>query len=890
MTGEEFFAQAPLELDGQSDAEMDAAMGAIIHLYLRATYDEQAGCWPGRDEHDTLRRTCHAVEVTHQLGLDADSAEMARNAGNWLINLPFRDRVGMAERDRSRLYPSRFKTLAYLGRFDDELVRRDFRELLNMEVGGMMRGVTESDVLTTCIVLDTLATLEQDGMRRAICPDDRFEAIINALRQQLRQWRGQSTSAALRPPHTRSTASTARARRRPAIQCEINNVRDLSYAFGLLSDLDARGVSPRQHAAIIAALAACVEQRDRTRVADQAHVMYAALQLAGRRHEDETIQRRVRALLLDVRQSYSAPDASKRWDLSHHTQALRLLLAYYGKPDLAGMIVTRFLREAERRRTNQQGTLETELKHVIRERIEVELQDWGELSGGFTDDKIYRVPFSYWYPMPGVNGDHATSARRGEASVIIKRSTIDAFHTSTEHYRLLPPNLRELFVRQPLEAQVYKSGSSSAYYLAMEDLAGFLTLEQLVNEWDQRAMADHFKNLLRKASELVCQGSFTLFNETKGGRGAFPGTQIARLYLAQIEGKLAKAIARVPWLKNPLDGYYAAEQRFKGLDYYLGVVTKHASMLQPRYLGLTHGDLHARNVMLDRSCAQLKLIDLDKLSWTGDYLADLGNLLTDVCVYRRVAEPQRDFGLPRDEVVFVSKSADTATAENTVRYPALGRPATLAFQEYMQAAIHTFATEIDDATWRPRLWLASATALMTRLSFQTQKEPAAVLYGEAVRLLHELCRHLEQGHELPDRPVPAEWTRAAAATDASGSEVPEWVARQQTLRAVHAGLRALGLRAEPDRGTVSYFAAGDHETPTLKLIPRGREGIGRLLLPTETRIAEDGALKVVRSAQPGDALGTILILTETTAPVEVLRAVEACVASGAMARGGKRGR
>jgi hypothetical protein len=208
----------------------------------------------------------------------------------------------------------------------------------------------------------------------------------------------------------------------------------------------------------------------------------------------------------------------------------------------------------------------------------------------------------------------------------------------------------------------------------------------------------------------------------------------------------------------------------------------------------------------------------------------------------------------------------------------------------MLAAISAFASEVDDATWRPRLWLASATALMTRLSFQTQKEPAAVLYGEAVRLLHELCRHLEQGQELPDRPVPAEWSRATPASGASGSEVPEWVTRQQTLRAVHAGLRALSLRAEPDRGTVSYFAEGDRETPTLKLIPRGREGIGRLLLPTETRIAEDSTLKVVRSAQAGDALGTILILTETTAPADVLRAVEACVASGAVARSGKRGR
>ena len=890
MTGEEFFAQTTIEIEGRTDAEVDAAVAGLIQLYLRATYDAHRGCWQGSDEHDTLRRTCHAAEVLHQLSLDAESAEMARNAGNWLINLPFHGHAAEGERTRSRLYPSRFKTLAYLGRFDDDLVRLDFQDLLEKEVGGMIRGVTASDVLTTCIVLDTLASLEQDGLRRAICSDERLEAIRGALRQQLRRWRNPAATTALRPPHTRSTASPARTRRTAAAPCEINNARDLSYAFGLLTDGESAGVPARQMEAIITYLASSIETQDRVRSTEQTHVMYAALQLAGRRSDDEAIQRRLRAFLNELRQSYSAPDTIRRWDLSSHTQALRLLLAYYGRTELAGLVVARFLREAERRRTNQHATLEMELKHVIRERIEVELQDLTELSGGFTSDKIYRVPFTYWYPTPGAVGDHFSSARRGEASVIIKRSTIDAFHTSTEHYRLLPPSLRELFVRQPLEAQIYKSGSSSAYYLAMEDLAGFQTLEQLVNEWDQRAMADHYKQLLHRAIELVCQGSFTLFQETKSGRGAFPGTQVARLYLSQIEGKLAKAIARVPWLKNPLEGYYAAEQRFKGLDYYLGVVTKHAGMLQPRYLGLTHGDLHARNIMLDRACAQLKLIDLDKLSWSGDYLADLGNLLTDVCVYRRVAEPLSEFGLARDAVVFVTKSSDAATAENTVRYPALGRPATRAIQERMLAAIERAAADLDDTTWKPRLWLAAATALMARLSFQTQKEPAAVLYGEAVRLLHELCRHVEQGEELPELLVPSAWRQTPQAPESGAAETPEWVARERTLRTVHEGLKALGLQTAFDRATISYFAGADRDTPTVKLIPRGREGIGRLLLPTDAPAPADDALKVVRSAQAGDALGTIVILTETTMPAHVLRLAKSILESRVTVRSAKRER
>src|SRR5262249_33786756 len=147
-------------------------------------------------------------------------------------------------------------------------------------------------------------------------------------------------------------------------------------------------------------------------------------------------------------------------------------------------------------------------------------------------------------------------------------------------------------------------------------------------------------------------------------------------------------------------------------------------------------------IMVESTCTQVKLIDLDKLSKEGDYLADLGNLLTDICVYRRVAQPDADYGLRRGDIHFITKGGE-GTAENAVSYPALGRPATLALQRHALEAVAAFADEQVDATWRPRLWLASAAALLVRLSFEKQKETAAVLYGEAIRLLHELCRYLE---------------------------------------------------------------------------------------------------------------------------------------------------
>jgi hypothetical protein len=877
---EEVFAQTPLELDGSTDEEADAALGALIHLYLRSAFDHSSSCWPGRDEHDTLRRTCHAVEVLYRLNFETDAVTMAREAGNWLINLPIRDRLPHTERDRSRLYPSRFKTLAYIGRFDDEEVRRDFADLLAKEVGGVIRGVTESDVLTTCIVLDTLITLERTGIaaRQEVCSDERLFGIISSLRGQLKRWRSPSTVQRARRSGPLAEGGSLLGSRRPNTVSEINNPRDLSYVLGLLLTVDQDNLLPRQVAAITAELAGGIESRDQKRTSDLGPALYSALQLAEHCRADEMVAQAIEELLREVRDAYSIPDSGRSWDFSHHTLVLRLLLTYHGEGPLTRAIVARLLRGEEQRRAVAKNTLETELGAVIRERVRIDIGPIGELSGGFTGDQIFRVPFTYWYPIPGYDGEHHQGLARGphEASVIVKRSTSDAFHTATENYRLLPQAVRHYFVRYPAESQVYKSGVSSAYYLTMEDLANLYTLEHIINECDQRAMSEYHLRALQGACNLASNAVFALFRETYRGGSGYPGTQIARLYLSGIEGKLGRATSRIPWLKNPLAGYYVGDQRYKGLDYYLGVVGKHTHLLQPHSLGLTHGDLHARNIMVDHACSQLKLIDLDKLSWNGDYVADLGNLLTDVCVYRRVAQPQRDFGLTREQIQFVTK-AEAGTAENAVRYPALGRPATLAFQQAMLTSMEQFAEQIQDKSWRPRLFLASAAALFARIVFHTEKEVAAVLYGEAIRLMHELCRYLEHNQELPELLVPSAWPTSSAAYPAGASDLPDWVAGSNVLRTLHEGMVLLGLRQEFTHGALSYYAGRrggfPSETPLVRLVPPRREGIARMLLPTAAYEWPSSSLNIVHSTQAGDAFGTIVILAETTNINEALALV-----------------
>jgi phosphotransferase family enzyme len=875
MSETDFFTQTALDLDacGTPDQE-DAALGAYLLLYLRQHFDAARGTWRATDDRDTLRQSCHAVEVLHRLNFDVHSRQMVRDGGDWLINMPFRDRLTASERSILRLYPSRFKTLSYLDRFDDDQVREDFANLLSKEVKGMLRNVGESDVLTTCITLDTLLTLERRGQRRAVCSDSRFNAIVAALLQQFKAWKPGASSAPLDAAKETSRRTTARA--------EIDNPRDLSYVLGLLLQLNRSGLPNLQVNRIFSDLLATLEQRDRARHSDIVSSLYVALQLVEHFHGEERVQAAIAVLLRDVRDLYARPDAVRRWDLATHVLVLRLLLTLHDAisgESLSHAIAAHLLLEAEHRRASAQNTLDVDLTSVIRERMLVRLGAIAEISGGFTNDRIFRVPFSYWFPVPGFDGErYLPNGALPNTSIIIKRSTSDAFYTATSNYSQLPPRLRAYFVRQPAESQVYKSSLSSAYYLPMEDLADMATLYDVFNEIDQRAVSTGHLRLLQTLSEHVCQVSFALFSESAEGQMTFPGTQLARLYLSRIEKSLMRGMIRVPWLKNLLQGFHVATQRYKGLDYYLAVINRHATMLQPRALGLAHGDFHARNIMVNTDGDEVKLIDLDKLDWSGDYLADLGNLLTDVCIYRRVSEPDSDYGLARADIA-LSKSAEPGLAENSLRYPPLGRPATVAFQSHVMEQVERFAAEIGDITWKPRLWLAAATALIVRVAFHAEREVAAVLYGEAVRLLHELTRHLDQGQQsqqLPALLVPA----VANEPSSARSEMPEWVAQYPVLGEVHEGLRALGLRVEADHETIHYHPRRNGQTPFALLAPARREGIARLFLRVDPELPFPASpLKIIPPRRQPDPLNTIVIIEANSTASAVIAVAQACLES-----------
>jgi hypothetical protein len=820
----DFFARNLLSSGNQQPPEAgDAELGTLLLRYLRHHYDSRAGAWmaEGRDPHETLRRTCNAAEVLHRLDLDDDSVNMVREAGNWLINLPGIDPGASGHRDEMRMYPSRFKALAYVGRFfDGAEVSSSFRDLLAREQRDLAiaRPAGESPMLSACIVLDTLLQLDRTGRRAELLSAREFARIrtriVRKLHAQLKAW-----IATNHPENHARNSRTGTSR-----HSEIENARDLSYVLALLLDTDDGDLLEADAALVKAALLKSIHERDRLRATKATFTLYAALQLADHYPTDTKVSGALEKLLTELRWAYatSEPAAAdraniQRWDLIQHTLVLRLLMGQYLNAGSDGMraftraMVSRFVRDVESAHDTEGDSFHRELEAAVRNHLSVRVEPPKKLSGGFSEDEVYRVTFASWFPALEPKSHHERHAP--STSLIIKRSTRDAFERASENYRRLPRAVLDAFVAQPSPAYVKDAGGAPTYYLVMEDLTDLYTLRHLFNEFDNAIMVKAHKDLLRSAVLRTCEVVFKLFRQPESMLPA-PTSQVAKLYLAPMEKKVTQTVGRLAWLKSLLKGFPAGRYRFKALDHYLELVSQHAEALQPRFLGITHNDFHARNIMLDDDCTRIKLIDLDKIDRAGDYLLDIATMLQDLCVYRRVTEPDREFGL-RFEQVLLGTNVPTGERDTPARmpYPALGRPASRYLQEVVLREVEQFAKQIGDLQWKPRLWLSTASTLLSYLSFQTQREPAAVLYGEGIRLLDELAGLLEHGRALPEVLFQEEWAaRITAPTDALG-DLPEWCQRSTLLREVHGRLLALGLQPGYAVGAVRYFAGAASTEP-----------------------------------------------------------------------------
>lgn len=763
------YYQAELEDAVRTRLEVDqhAVLAAWIISFLRGRFDDDIDAWPSREGSygREVRNTCEAVEALHAYHPDSQAAKLVDDAISWLVNLPFRETLEPDARAKWLLHPTRFKTLATVGAFDSSAIRTSFRRLLREQFSE--EGLDDGDApqyLRACVLLETLQRLSRRD-QEAFATPPKAQQLARLLRRGLVAWQAGQRKL---------------------------NARDLSYMAALLIRTRLLRASEPLTEQVVETLNAELSARDEHDGTDPTHWLYAALQLAAQfRFHGDTAQV-VRRYLRDLVHQYLEGAVWREKEVFDHALLLRILHAYHAQSfeDFRLRVISCMIRRGEMADRSDHQSIHAELGRVIHDRLEVSISDVDELSGGYTPDTIYKVSFGYGFHLGADDGEGAHAARK--SSIVIKKSTEDAFLLATRHYQRLGAEVAALFARHPGTPQVLPTESGMSYFLMLEDLTNLMPFSRLFGKRIDLSLPNaRSRILLDHSVENICGTLFTLFESAMLPSDAFPGMQLFRLYFARIEDKLTQAFVRTTQKQHAAGSangsasldLHEADPDFAALKGCLAALLAHADRLQPAMLGLVHGDFHSRNIMLDKEAKEVKLIDMDKLSWSGDYVADVGLLLMDVALYRRLVERHEDHSLnPRD----IRKGPDLLiggeTSMLTYLYPAASQ-ATQMFQERLMEQISSWAYHHDDNTWQERLWLATATAMLARVQYQQSAQLAALLYAEAVRLLHELAEHLRSGVLLPCVPFPYRDPQTGALRTMPG--LPAWCREREVVQRVH---------------------------------------------------------------------------------------------------------
>ncbi len=189
--------------------------------------------------------------------------------------------------------------------------------------------------------------------------------------------------------------------------------------------------------------------------------------------------------------------------------------------------------------------------------------------------------------------------------------------------------------------------------------------------------------------------------------------------------------------------------------------------------------------------------------------------------------------------------------------------------------LDAFAQEMGDETWKARLWLASATAL---LRLATSQDPgafsqAAVLYAEAMKLLDALIGHLEEQLPLDDLPFPGRHPPGVIPPRPPAGDQPHWPEEKRYLYAIHEGILAVapGVEHRLDRsGQVVRYSWGNGAAPFAVLDGKSPRPVLLLACPPDRL---DDPLNLSRPRRTETRLQTAVPIRATTSMEAILHLI-----------------
>ncbi len=762
---------SPFSPSGANEIQRNTELVLYVLRWLEHERDPRERIWPGDRRLQTLQSTCLVLEALHDLHLKGLTQHLIEPAANWLLELPLE--LPAEDLRAFRLFPSRFKVLAQLGRFDPARLNPDFGalcQLFDPGTGWIQDAPFDMHpTLVTMVWVDTLGYLETAGL---LAPEQKEwrETALQAIQRALEAWVVQASATA------DEEAGGLRAK-------SLANAGDASYALALLIRLG--GLKPDAPSASEARQRLLESLRDRPPNAmRRAEPLYCAQHLLSRHPQPPEIREDVSAFIAEFVQRYESGDAQHE-PLPIHALRVRLLLAYHGEALRTAVLEklwqdTLAASEAEQR--HEQEQMESEFADLIRQSIRVQLSPPQRITGTRARGEVYRLRFGLTTESTDERGA-PLSTPRDTLRLIVKKGPPHILAQAVQRYRNLPDRLQRLFARHA----DMPSGPGPGY-LIMQDLAEMQPLSEVLAQLDRPVvLAEERRQTVSAVASAVADVLQGLHGYDR--RPSLIDRQLDVIYLAPI----AVALERLAqpqafpeleqWLEAPpvING-----QRYLPLEHYLRAIRHAASRLEPRSLGYLHGDCHSRNVMLTRDLGEARFVDIETLATAHDYVEDYGLLIEDVAIYQSLPYGSERGRVSWDEIVSEQTVGPAGEVEEGLTYPAFpASAAVVAFQIELLQHLRAFAEELDDAGWQPRLWLAAARGLLMLGSRQLSSHAVAprrshgprfvndarlvqLAFAEALRLLRELAEHLDpnQAAPLPAVPFPGEQSTPPEASEA----------------------------------------------------------------------------------------------------------------------------
>src|SRR5579859_5301465 len=536
-----------------NEIQRNTELALYVLRWLEHERDPEQRIWPGDRRLQTLQSTSLVLETLHELNLKGLTQHLIEPAANWLLELPAEDLRSF------RLFPSRFKVLAQLGKFDPARLNPDFSalsQLFDPATGWIHDAPFDMHpTLVTMVWIDTLGHLERAGLLSAEQRELRDKAL-QALNSALEAWVAQGSAPAS------GEANTIRAG-------NLSNAGDASYALALLLrfgvlKLDSATLEPATQLLLTAL-------RDRPAGAvRRVEPLYGAVHLLSRHPQPAAQREAAQSLINEFAQRYETGDAQHE-SLPIHALRMRLLLAYYGDALRTGILEklwqnTLAASEAEQRQ--EQEHMEAEFVDLIRQSIRVQLSPPQRITGTRARGEVYRVRFGITTESTDERGA-PLSTPRDTLRLIVKKGPPHVLAQAVERYRSLPDPLQRLFARHADMPSGPEPG-----YLIMQDLADMQPLSEVLAQLDRPVV------LAEERRQAVANVAGTVADVMQGLHGydrrpSLIDHQLDVVYLAP----MALALERLAqpqafpelqqWLDHPP---LVNTQRYQPLGHYLHTI------------------------------------------------------------------------------------------------------------------------------------------------------------------------------------------------------------------------------------------------------------------------------------------------------------------------------